>query len=95
MFRFLLILFGFAFSFSSLFVFLLFLFIQFSVYSLFSFFSFSLCLNFPYGVFHRFFIEPFIVGADGGGGTPVPIPNTAVKPTCAEDTWLEAAWKNK
>ena len=36
-----------------------------------------------------------IVGADGGEGTPVPIPNTAVKLTCAEDTWLEAARENK
>ena len=35
------------------------------------------------------------VGADGGEGTPVPIPNTAVKLTCAEDTWLEAARENK
>ena len=36
-----------------------------------------------------------IVGVDGGGGTPVPIPNTAVKPTCVEDTWLEAARENR
>ena len=36
-----------------------------------------------------------IVGVDGGGGTPVPIPNTAVKPTCAENTWLEAARENR
>ena len=36
-----------------------------------------------------------IVGADGGEGTPVPIPNTAVKLTCAENTWLEAARENK
>ena len=36
-----------------------------------------------------------IVGVDGGGGTPVPIPNTAVKPICAHDTWLEAAWENR
>ena len=35
------------------------------------------------------------VGADGGGGTPVPIPNTAVKPTCAENTRLEAAREDK
>ena len=35
------------------------------------------------------------VGADGGGGTPVPIPNTAVKPTCAHDTWLVAARENR
>ena len=26
---------------------------------------------------------------------PVPIPNTEVKLTCAEDTWREAAWKNR
>ena len=36
-----------------------------------------------------------IVGVDSGGGTPVPIPNTAVKPTCVEDTWLEAARENR
>ena len=36
-----------------------------------------------------------IVGVDGGGGTPVPIPNTAVKPTCVENTWLEAARENR
>ena len=34
----------------------------------------------------------FIVSADDGEGTPVPIPNTAVKLTRADDTWLEAAW---
>ena len=27
--------------------------------------------------------------------TPVPISNTAVKLFCAEDTWWEAAWKNR
>ena len=32
-----------------------------------------------------------IVGADDGEGTPVPIPNTAVKLTRADNTWLEAA----
>ena len=26
---------------------------------------------------------------------PVPIPNTAVKLSCAEDTWREAAWENR
>ena len=35
--------------------------------------------------------EPRIVGADDGEGTPVPIPNTAVKLTRADNTWLEAA----
>ena len=34
------------------------------------------------------------VGADCGEGPPVPIPNTAVKLTCAYDTWLETAWEN-
>ena len=36
-----------------------------------------------------------IVGADGGEGTPVPIPNTAVKLTCADNTWLVAAREDK
>ena len=37
-------------------------------------------------------IRTRIVGADDGEGTPVPIPNTAVKLTRADNTWLEAAW---
>ena len=32
-----------------------------------------------------------IVSVDDGEGTPVPIPNTAVKLTRADNTWLEAA----
>ena len=35
------------------------------------------------------------VGANGGEGPPVPIPNTEVKLTCAENTWLEAARENR
>ena len=35
------------------------------------------------------------VGADCGEGPPVPIPNTEVKLTCAEDTWRAAARENK
>ena len=35
------------------------------------------------------------VGVDCGEGPPVPIPNTEVKLTCAEDTWREAARENK
>ena len=38
---------------------------------------------------------PEIVGADGGEGTPVPIPNTAVKLTCADNTWLVAAREDR
>ena len=37
----------------------------------------------------------FIVGIFNDEGPPVPIPNTEVKLICAEDTWLEAAWKNR
>ena len=37
-------------------------------------------------------LKTFIVSADDGEGTPVPIPNTAVKLTRADNTWLEAAW---
>ena len=32
-----------------------------------------------------------IVGADNGEGPPVPIPNTVVKLTCADITWLATA----
>ena len=39
--------------------------------------------------------EPQIVGVDDGEGTPVPIPNTAVKLTRVDDTWLEAARENR
>ena len=35
------------------------------------------------------------VGADCGEGPPVPIPNTEVKLTCAEDTWRAAARENR
>ena len=35
------------------------------------------------------------VGVDDGEGPPVPIPNTEVKLTGAEDTWLEAARDNR
>ena len=36
-----------------------------------------------------------IVGVDDAGGPPVPIPNTEVKPSGAENTWLETAWENR
>jgi hypothetical protein len=35
------------------------------------------------------------VGVDYGGGPPVPIPNTEVKPVRAEDTWLATARDNR
>ena len=40
-------------------------------------------------------IRSEIVGVDGGEGTPVPIPNTAVKLTCADNTWLVAAREDR
>ena len=36
-----------------------------------------------------------IVGVDSGEGTPVPIPNTEVKLTCADNTWLATAREDK
>ena len=36
-----------------------------------------------------------IVGIDDGEGPPVPIPNTVVKLTSAENTWLETAWEDR
>ena len=52
--------------------------------------------GFPSQNLWRFFLWVLhIVGVDGGEGTPVPIPNTAVKLTCADNTWLEAAWEDK
>ena len=34
-----------------------------------------------------------IVGVNGDEGTPVPIPNTAVKLFRVDDTWTVASWK--
>ncbi len=36
-----------------------------------------------------------LVGVDDAGGPPVTIPNTEVKPSGAEDTWLEMTWENR
>ena len=35
------------------------------------------------------------VGVYYGEGPPVPIPNTEVKLTCADNTWLETAWEDR
>ena len=34
------------------------------------------------------------IGDEDEGGTPVPMPNTEVKPLDAEDTWDESFWEN-
>ena len=39
--------------------------------------------------------ERMISGGHGGGETPVPIPNTAVKPASADGTWGEAPWESR
>ena len=36
-----------------------------------------------------------IVGIDCDEGPPVPIPNTEVKLTSVENTWLETAWEDR
>ena len=36
-----------------------------------------------------------IVGVDCGEGPPVPIPNTVVKLTCADNTWLATAREDR
>src|SRR3984885_11197344 len=36
-----------------------------------------------------------VSGGHGGGVTPVPIPNTAVKPARADGTWGEAPWESR
>ena len=40
--------------------------------------------------------EPFtIVGVFNGEGPPVPIPNTEVKLTSVDNTWLATAWEDR
>ena len=34
-------------------------------------------------------------GDDGGGDTRVPIPNTTVKTSSADDTWSESSWESR
>ena len=34
-------------------------------------------------------------GGNGGGVTPVPIPNTAVKPSSADGTWDVGPWESR
>jgi hypothetical protein len=39
--------------------------------------------------------ERTVSGGHGGGETPVPIPNTAVKPASADGTWGVAPWESR
>ena len=40
-------------------------------------------------------LEKRISGGYTGGATPVPIPNTEVKPSMADDTWAAKPWESK
>ena len=43
----------------------------------------------------RYRLSTPAVGVDDGEGPPVPIPNTEVKLTCADNTWLETAREDR
>ena len=45
--------------------------------------------------FSMYFWYIRIVGVDNAEGPPVPISNTVVKLTRADNTWLETAWEDK
>ena len=40
-------------------------------------------------------VHPNAVGADGGEGPPVPIPNTVVKLVCVDNTWRATAREDR
>ena len=42
-----------------------------------------------------FYVLEIAVGVDYSEGPPVPISNTEVKLTGADNTWLATAWKDK
>ena len=44
---------------------------------------------------YRWVIPSFIVGIDCREGPPVPIPNTEVKLTYADNTWRATAWEDR
>ena len=44
---------------------------------------------------HHSLLTAYTVGVDHGEGPPVPISNTVVKLTCADNTWLETAREDK
>ena len=48
-----------------------------------------------YAYYFSLFFFSFLIGAYGSEVTPVPIPNTEVKLTHVDDTWLATAWETK
>ena len=55
----------------------------------------QLCRRLAFFLFSFEGAEPLIVGVFNGEGPPVPIPNTAVKLTCADNTWLATAREDR
>ena len=47
------------------------------------------------GMEYGILLKEKMAGVDDGEVPPVPIPNTEVKLTCAEDSWLETACENR
>ena len=43
----------------------------------------------------KFYEVKFSSSDDGGGATPVPIPNTEVKSSSVDGTWRVAAWESR
>ena len=59
------------------------------------FMRYSICCAVRYSVLRVHPQEKETVGVDDGEVPPVPIPNTEVKLTCAEDSSLETARENR
>ena len=55
----------------------------------------QLCRRLAFFLFSFEGAEPLIVGVFNGEGPPVPIPNTEVKLTSADNTCLETDWKDR
>jgi hypothetical protein len=41
------------------------------------------------------FSEITVSGGSAGGAIPVPIPNTEVKSSMADDTWIVRSWESR
>ena len=62
---------------------------------IFSKFPLDKATEYRYNIKREIWQWPNMVGVDDGEVPPVPIPNTEVKLTRAEDSWLETACENR
>ncbi len=46
-------------------------------------------------IFDKKYRNPWVSGDHSGGVTPVPSPNTVVKPASADGTWSESSWESR